>query len=96
MDEIIKEGLLESQKIYNERMSSNSFLWSAFTRCVVCGDRWLWGVKDNLKFVCPKCEALEPEHEKLTREEEMEDGLPSFRNWREEEEMSAKDAELER
>lgn len=28
--------------------------WTPVTHCVVCGDEWLWGVKDNKNFICPK------------------------------------------
>ena len=42
------------EDIYNRRMKGETGIWSSFTRCVKCGERWAWSVKDNLQFVCSK------------------------------------------
>lgn len=54
MPDKLKEQLTVSRRIYHDRIDGAD-LWSAATRCLVCGDWWLWGVKDNLDFTCPKC-----------------------------------------
>ena len=36
--------------------------WSATTQCTDCGDWWLWGVKDNLNFICGKCKEVDALH----------------------------------
>lgn len=55
----MQRSLDASREIYWERMLSpqdkSQDLWSATTRCTKCGAWWLWGVKDNLNFVCDKC-----------------------------------------
>lgn len=46
--------LEDSKKIYFQRMRGETRLWSASTRCLMCGKWWLWGVRDNLNFICPE------------------------------------------
>ena len=58
MENEIKEGIVESLNIYNRRMEGIAAEWSASTKCKACGDMWIWGVKDNLDFTCPKCTAV--------------------------------------
>lgn len=52
--EDLKKGLEESQRIYHWRMQGYTGLWSATTRCIICGDWWMWGVENNLNFTCSK------------------------------------------
>ena len=57
----------EIYKIRNKGLEHE--LWSPYTRCIKCGDAWLYGVTDNLNFLCPKCirtTAIKVEPEKLS------------------------------
>lgn len=54
--EIIKEQLKTSREIYELRKNGITEQWSATTKCGICGDWWLWGIEDNLDFICPVCE----------------------------------------
>lgn len=51
----LSRSLTQSKLIYWERMSGITKEWSATTRCEKCGEWWMWGVKDNLRFTCDKC-----------------------------------------
>ena len=55
MNPWIKEQMKESIFIYKQRMAGDDSQWSATTKCVKCDELWLYGVKDNLDFTCPKC-----------------------------------------
>lgn len=51
----LAESLSTSRSIYWQRLAGFTHLWSASTRCIVCGDWWMWGIQDNLRFICPNC-----------------------------------------
>lgn len=54
--EDIKRSLEESRAIYFQRITgAMPYLWSATTRCLKCGEWWMWGVRSNLDFTCDKC-----------------------------------------
>lgn len=53
--EDIKKSLDQSKAVYFQRLMGYTHLWSATTRCTKCGEWWMWGVRNNLEFVCDKC-----------------------------------------
>ena len=53
--EDLKKSLDESRSVYFQRLAGYTHLWSATTRCGKCGAWWMWGIKNNLDFVCDKC-----------------------------------------
>ena len=53
----LKEQLDNSERIYQDRIHGESQVWSATTHCKVCDAKWLWGVGDNLDFVCDNCKS---------------------------------------
>lgn len=67
--EIIQEELRESLNIYERRRKGEAGLWSATTRCKICGATWLWGVEDNLEFTCLDCTI--PDIDRHEREDDI-------------------------
>lgn len=54
--EDLKKSLDQSRSVYLQRITgAMPHLWSATTRCTKCQKWWMWGVKDNLDFVCDDC-----------------------------------------
>jgi hypothetical protein len=50
----LARSLEQSKGIYFQRIAGMTDLWSATTRCLKCGEWWMWGVKDNLNYTCAK------------------------------------------
>lgn len=52
--ERLQHGLGRSKEIYWLRLARKTDEWSSSTRCLFCGEWWMWGVENNLDFICPK------------------------------------------
>lgn len=52
---IIAREIKTMEKVYEDRIQGDVLAWSPFTRCKVCGEAWMWAVRNNLDFICHKC-----------------------------------------